>query len=351
MRCPNCSAPIGAGAPTCPSCGATLLIKQKPTKPDEEEGWTLRLLAGIMGRGGSAVMIAQNAIVVIASLALAGQAGAFLGRTSSSVDIAPISILILVAGTMDLVGLGLVGVALIVLGAGSVFLRRGDPYTEEEVMVPPITAAFPMAAGLFLILWIFVTAVWRLVYPAQLGRSAAQVLTDFAVGGAETMPPIIGLMMGLWIVAAAALLAATISLRVFVRRLPSKVFSPLPMNPTAWFDFAVFNLAVTIGVAAFPLGWVGYDTTGGPGQIAFLTFLATKITILPLFGAFAYWQLFRRFDALGRLSLLVPVIKAIPRESAPSGAVIKGDELAHPNVPTAFAPPTDDDMSGIGHVK
>ena len=351
MKCPNCSQEIGTGALVCPSCGATLIIKRKPTKPDEEEGWTLRLLAGIMGRGGAVVMIVQNALVLAGAAALAGQAGAFLGRTSTDVDLTSISTLILVAGTMDLVGLGLVGVALIALGAGVVFLRRRDPYTEEEVMVPPTTAAFPMASGLFLILWIFVTSVWRVVYPAQLGRSAAQTLADFAVGGPSSTPPVFELMMTLWIVATIALLAAAVALRLFVRRLPSKVFSPLPMNPSSWFDFAVLNLAVTFGIASFVLGWAPYDTTGGPGQIVFLTFLATKITILPLFGAFAYWQLFRRFDALGRLSLLVPVIKAIPRESVVPEATIAEEEVGHPNVPTAFAPPADDDMSGIGHVK
>jgi hypothetical protein len=348
VKCPRCLKPIGPFDSTCPACGALLILQKRPARPDEEQGWTLRLLASIMGRTGSGIMIAQNALVLIASAALSPQGIAFLSGTSRTADLTSVSIAVLVAGTLDLVGLGLLAVALIILGAGSVFLRRRDPFTEEEVMIPPTTAALPMAAGLFLILWLLVTSVWRVVYPTLLGSSAAQILADFASNGALMAPPVIGLMMGLWIVAAIALAVAALCLRLFVHRLPSKVVSPRPLKPSSWGDFAIFNLILTLGVATFPLGWIGYDSTGGPAQIAFLTFLATKLTVLPLLGLFAYWSLLRRFEAVGKLSLLVPMMKAYPPEP---GAPETVDGQATLQAPTAVVPPTDDDMKGVGRVK
>ena len=353
MKCPRCSGPIGPDDAACPSCGSILVVERRPTRPEEEKGWALRHLASIMGRVGCVLMIAQCVIVLIGSAALFGQAAAFLGGQDRNVEFAPVEPLILIAGTVDLVGLGLLAVALIVLGTGAVFLRRRDPFTEEEVMIPPTTAAFPMASGLFVILWLFLTAVWRLIYPAEVGASAAGILALFAATGPAGAPAILPTMMGLWVVAAIALLAASVALQLFVRRLPSKTFSPRPMKPSSWLDFTIFNFLITLGVAAFPLGWVGYDTTGGPAQIAFLTFLATKITVIPLLGAFAYWSLFTRLDALGKLSLLVPVLKATPpagpiEPAAGPGATALGRSGASRS---AFPPPSDDEMAGIDRVR
>ena len=125
------------------------------------------------------------------------------------------------------------------------------------------------------------------------------------------------------------------------------------MGTGSWLDFTAFNLILTLGVAAFPLGWIGYETTGGPAQVLFLAFLATKLTILPLFGVFAYWNLLNRFHGFGKLSLLVPVLTATPPgETPPSEAGEDGGgQRWRAADPTGLAPPSDDDMAGIGRVK
>ena len=353
MKCPQCMGAIGPDDRVCPSCFAVLIFERKPTRPEEEAGWFLRHLASIMGRVGCGVMIAQNLLVLIASAALLPQAIAFLSGTLRDADLSGVAPIILVAGAIDLIGLGMIAVALIVLGAGAIFLRRRDPFTEEEVMIPPVTAAFPMAAGLAVFLCVLLTAVWRLVYPSQVGTTAAEILARFAGTGNAGSPAIIAPMMSLWIVASISLVAGAASLRMFWHRLPSKIVSARPMKPSSWLDFAIVNMLITIGVALFPLGAIGYDTNGGPAQIAFLTFLATKLTFVPVLGAFAYWSLLSRFAAYGKLSLLVPVLKAIPQNTsaarATEGAYESGSQTGR--VPAWAPPPSDDDLTGIGRVK
>ena len=353
MKCPQCMGAIGPDDRVCPSCFAVLIFERKPTRPEEEAGWFLRHLASIMGRVGCGVMIAQNLLVLIASAALLPQAIAFLSGTLRDADLSGVAPIILVAGAIDLIGLGMIAVALIVLGAGAIFLRRRDPFTEEEVMIPPVTAAFPMAAGLAVFLYVLLTAVWRLVYPSQVGWTAAQILARFAGRGFTGTPPIITSMMSLWIVASISLVVGAAALRMFWHRLPSKIVSARPMKPSSWLDFAVVNMLITFGIALFPLGVIGYDTTGGPAQIAFLTLLATKLTFVPVLGAFAYWSLMSRFGGYGKLSLLVPVLKAVPQNAAPvrsaDGAYGSGSQTGRP---AAWAPPpSDEDLTGIGRVK
>ena len=353
MKCPACMGAIGPDDQVCPSCFAVLIFEKKPTRPEQEAGWFLRHLSSIMGRVGCGVMIAQNLLVLGISVALLPQAIAFLSGSTRNADLSAVAPVILVAGAIDLIGLGMIAVALIVLGAGAIFLRRRDPFTEEEVMIPPVTAAFPMAAGLAVFLYVLLTAVWRLVYPSQVGTIAAAILASFAGRGNSGSPAIIAPMMSLWIVASISLVAAAAALRMFWHRLPSKIVSARPMKPSSWLDFAIVNMIITIGVALFPLGAIGYDTTGGPAQIAFLTFLATKLTFIPVLGAFAYWSLQSRFGAYGKLSLLVPVLRAIPQNTSPAraaeGAYGTESQTGRPGV--WAPPPSDDDLTGIGRVK
>ena len=352
MKCPQCLSLIGPDDRVCPSCGAVLVFERKPARPEEERGWALRHLASIMGRIGCAIMVAQNALVLVGAGILVPQAIDFMAGPVRRVDLTGIAPLLLVAGTIDLVGLGLVSVALIVLGVGAIFLRRRDPFTEAEVTVATTTAAFPMAAGLLVFLSVLLTAVWRLGDPAQVGMSAADILANFAISGPSGAPAVIESMMTLWILAAIVLVAGSACLRMFGHRLPSKIVSGKPTRPSSWLYFATVNLIVTIGVALFPLGVVQYDTTGGPAQIAFLTLLATKITFVPLLGAFAYWSLLTRFGAFGKLTLMVPVLRAIPQATPGAGDTQGGGPRRQPGMPTAWAPPpTDDDMVGIDRVK
>ena len=341
--------PIGPDDKVCPSCHSILVVERKPTRPDEEKGWTLRHLASIMGQGGCALMIAQNAVVLIGVAAFAGPAAAFLGSPGAAPDLGPVANLAIVSQILDLIGLALIAVALVVLGAGAMLLRRRDPFTEEEVTVSTRTAVFPMAAGLLVFVWVLLTAVWRVAYPAGLGTSAAQILADFAGGGPAVLPSEIGLMMDLWVVATIALLAAAVLLGFFGRRLPTKVFTPRSLKVTAWMDFTVVNLILTVGIVMFPLGLIPYRGL----EIVFLSFLATKLTVLALFGVFAYWTLLGRFDTFGKLSLLVPVMKAIPQEVTTAKAVVQAEiEKTEPPEPTILLPPpTEDDMKGIEHVK
>ena len=241
-------------------------------------------------------------------------------------------------------------VALIVLGVGANFLRRRDPFTEAEVMVPTSTAVFPMAAGLLVFLSVLLTAVWRLAEPSQVGGTAAEILVGFAISGLAGTPSVIVSMMSLWIAAAIVLVAGSACLRMFVHRLPAKIVSGRPTRPSSWLYFASVNLLVTIGIAIFPLGIVPYDTKGSLAQMAFLTFV-------PLLGAFAYWSLLTRFDTFGKLSLLVPVLKAIPQRGAgpESARAMQAAEFGQgrdPSSPSAWAPPpSDDDMTGIDRVR
>ena len=357
MKCPLCMGPIGPDDRMCPSCGAILVLERKPARPEEEAGWTLRHLASIMGRLGCGVMIAQFTLVLLCAAALAPQAIAFLSGPTRTADLTGIATLLLVANTIDLVGLGLVSMGLIVLGVGANFLRRRDPFTEAEVMVPTSTAVFPMAAGLLVFLSVLLTAVWRLGEPSQVGGTAAEILAGFAISGLAGTPSVIVSMMSLWIAAAIVLVAGSACLRMFVHRLPAKIVSGRPTRPSSWLYFASVNLLVTIGIAIFPLGIVPYDTNGSLAQMAFLTFLATKLTFVPLLGAFAYWSLLTRFDTFGKLSLLVPVLKAIPQrgagpESARAGQAAEFGQGRDPGSPAAWAPPpSDDDMTGIDRVR
>ena len=341
--------PIGPDDKVCPSCHAIIVVERKPTRPDEEKGWTLRHLASIMGQGGCALMIAQNVIVLIGVATFAGPAAAFLGSPNAAPDLGPVANLALVSQVLDLIGLRLIAIALVVLGAGAMLLRRRDPFTEEEITVPTRTAAFPMAAGLFVFVWVLLTAVWRVAYPAGLGTSAAQILADFSAGGLAVLPPETGLMMGLWVVATVALFAAALLLGFFGRRLPSRIYTPRSLKVTAWMDFTVMNLVLTVGIVVFPLGLLAYRGL----EIVFLSFLATKLTVLALFGVFAYWTLLARFDTFGKISLLVPVMKGIPQEVTTATAVVQAEiEKTAPAEPTILLPPpTEDDMRGIEHVK
>src|SRR5436853_266713 len=83
---------------------------------------------------------------------------------------------------------------------------------------------------------------------------AAAALSDFAIGGSATAPPILGSMASLWIVATIALVAAAVCLRTFARRLPSKIVSGRPMRPSSWLEYMIINLVVTLGAALFPAG-------------------------------------------------------------------------------------------------
>ncbi|OGS51103.1 MAG: hypothetical protein A3K65_06640 [Euryarchaeota archaeon RBG_16_68_12] len=341
--------PIGPDDKLCPSCNAIILIERKPTRPDEEKGWTLRHFASIAGQAGCAVMVAQNAVVLIGVAAFAARGVEFLQQPNVTPDLGPVSVLGLFASALDLIGLTLVAAALIALGAGAMLLRRRDPFTEEEVAVPTRTAAFPAAAGLLVIVWVLLTATWRVVFPADIGRSAAQLLADFAAGGTPVMPASMPLMMGLWVIATIALFAAALLLGFFGRRLPSKIFAPRSVKTVAWTDFALLNLILTIGIAVFPSGLVAYRGL----EIVYLSLLATKLTVLALFGVLSYWTLLSRFDAFGRLSLMVPVMKAIPQEVSTVTAVVEAEAAkTAPPEPTVFLPPpTEDDMRGIEHVK
>ncbi len=350
MKCPRCMKPIGPDDKVCPSCSAILVVERKPTRPDEEKGWTLRHLASIMGRAGCAVLIAQNVLLLIGVAAFAREGVAFLQGTNPNPDLAPVTGLIYVGGTLDLVGLGLVAAALVVLGAGAMLLRRKDPFTEEEVLIPPQTAALPIVAGLLVYVWILFTAIWRVAWPASAGRNAAQLLADFAANGSMPIAPnAVPAMMGFWILGAICLLVAAILLRLFVRRLPAKIVSPRPMKPSSWLDYTVFNLVIVFVIAIFPLGWAAYT----PLKIVFLSALAIKLTVLALVGAFAYWSLLGRFDAFGKLSLLVPIMKAIRQEVSTVQTVIRAEAAKTvPREPTVvLPPPTEDDMAGIERVK
>lgn len=346
MKCPRCMTPIGPDDRLCPSCGSVLSLERRPTRPDEEKGWTLRHLASIMGRAGCALLIAENSIVLVGVASFAGTGIAFMNQPTVPPDLAPLSALILAAQVLDLIGLGLVAVALVVLGAGAMLLRRRDPFTDEEVLIPPHTAMLPMAAGLLVFLWALLTAIWRLAYPVAAGSSAAELLAEFAATGPAGEPGYLPTMMAAWIAAVASLFAGSVCLRVFVRRLPAKIYSPRPMKPSSWVDFTGFNLVVTVVVAAFPLGWITYQGF----QVVFLTFLATKLLVVPIIGLLAYWTLLTRFEAFGKLALMVPVLRAIP----PQPGV---EPTPGPHIDPGFAPgyvpqpPGDEDMRGIDRVR
>ncbi len=342
--------PIGPDDKVCPSCNAIIVVERKPTRPDEEKGWALRHLASIMGRAGCAVLIAQNILVLIGVGAISRDGIAFLQGTNPTPDLGSMTTLIYAGGTLDLVGLGLVAAALVFLGAGAMLLRRKDPFTEEEVLIPPQTAALPIAGGLLVYVWLLCTVVWRVSWPASAGENAAQLFADFAATGVMPIPPsAVGVMMALWVLGAACLVAAAVLLRLFVRRLPTKTYSPRPMKSSSWLDYTVFNLAVVAIIALFPAGVVAY----APAKWLFLSALAIKLIVLSLVGAFAYWSLLGRFDALGKLSLLVPVMKAIPREASTVQTVVQAEvaKTAPPEPTVVLPPPTEDDMAGIEHVK
>ena len=342
--------PIGPDDKVCPSCNAILVVERKPTRPDDEKGWALRHLASIMGRAGCAILIAQNILVLIGVGAVSRDGIAFLQGTNPTPDLGPMTGLIYVGGTLDLVGLGLVAAALVFLGAGAMLLRRKDPFTEEEVLIPPQTAALPIAAGLLVYVWLLCTAVWRVAWPASAGRNAAQLFADFAATGVMPIAPnAVGEMMALWVIGAVCLVAAAVLLRLFVRRLPTKTYSPRPMKPSSWLDYAVFNLAIVAIAALFPAGIASYAGL----KIAFLSALAIKLIVLSLVGAFAYWSLLGRFDAFGKISLLVPVMKAIPQEVSTVQTVVQAEvqKTAPPEPSGALPPPTEDDMAGIERVK
>ncbi len=347
MKCPRCMKPIGPDDKVCPSCNAILIVERKPTRPDEEKGYALRTLASIAGEVGCAFMIAQNAIVLIAAAAFAGPALQFLAHPDTIPDVSRLEILGTSSQFLDLIGLTLIAVALIALGAGAALLRRKDPFTEEEVAIGTRAAAFPMAAGLLVIVWVLLTAVWRVSYPSAAGTPIAQILSNFA--GHGTVPSSMPFMMGLWVLATIMLLAAAVLLGMFGRRMPARAYAPRSLKTSSWTDFAVLNLVLTIGIAVFPAGLVAYRGL----EVIFLTFLASKLTVLALFGAFAYWSLLGRFDTFGKISLMVPVMKAIPQEVTTAKDVVQAEVAkTAPPEPTVFLPaPTEDDMKGIEHVK
>lgn len=319
-----------------------IIIEHRPTRPDEERGWPVRHLASIMGRAGCSVMTVQNGIVLVGVAILGSVIAATLGGGASP-DLSGAAGVILLAEILDLIGLGLIATALVSLGVGAILLHRRDPVTEEEVRIPTLTAILPIVAGLFVFAWVVLTAVWRLWYPSGIGRTAAEMLAEFAATGAILAAPgLVTSMMLLWIVACAALLFGSAQLRLFVRRLPTKIVPPRPLRRSVWIWFALVNLGLTALVAAFPLGWLPFRGFEG----VYFSALGAKITVVPIFGILAYLTLLTWFEAFDRLSILVPILRAVPQEEARKEYGTGAQTLGRPGQQVQ-----DNEMAGIGHIK
>lgn len=328
MKCPRCDHNLAPGARTCIFCGAHLVVAEKPTRPDEEKGWAIRRFGSIAGRAGSVAFLVHAGLAIAGALAAAPDALAFLVNRTAPGDLGLAEAILQVAYTIDLVAAGLLAVAFVALGAGTVLLRRRDPFTEEEVRVPLHTAAFAKIAGLLMFAWLLTTVAWRFLLPLRLGTPIGAILVDFATATSTVPPPDLALLASLWIVASALFLASAVLFSVFTARLPRKVVSPRSPRVRAWIGFAIVSIVLTLGVAAFLGGWVPYVGA----ETVYLSFFATKVLVLPILALPVYVSLTLRLGALGNLSLLVPIVKAIPGEKPKEKA-----EASH-EAPGAEAP-------------
>ncbi len=325
MKCPRCLAAVEPSDRVCPTCHSFLIVESRPTRPDEETGWPIRRFGSIAGRAGSILFAARYAVVLVGLAALAGPIQTFFTDPTHPSDLSAAAPLIVIAAALDLVGAGLLFVAMVALGAGSVLMYRKDPFTDEESRVPPAAGTLAKAAGLFAFAWLLLTLAWRHALPAQtawvalfpspggpralpVGASAPDLLAAYASTGLVTPASAFQSMMFLWLLASSALALSAILLRSFARALPGKVVAPHPIEASAWFDLAVFDAILTIAIVGFPLGWLPFQGL----EVLFRGLLATKLVVISLFGIPTYLSLQARFAAMGNLALTVPAMRAVP---------------------------------------
>ena len=364
MKCPDCLGPIEPTDRTCPTCHSLLIVERRPSRPDEEPGWHVRRFGSIAGRAGSILVAAHYGVVFAAVIVLAGVIQGFAQDPSNPADLSGAAPLIVAATTLDLVGVGLLAIALVALGAGSVLMVRRDPAMDAETRVPPIAGALLKGAGLFAFTWLLLTLAWRealptkeswtAVFPAggsaivlPVGPTAVDLLAAFAAAGSVSPPAAFRSMMLLWIVASLCLVAAAALFRSFARALPSKVVASRPIGSSGWLRFAIVNAIVTIGLAAFPLGWLpfaGYE-------IVFRSLLATQLIVVPILGIPAYLALRARFAALGELALLVPALRAVPAGEDDADEGTSDEEQGARTSKVAIAPARGGIPAGLGRLQ
>ena len=167
MKCPGCLGAIELTDRACPTCRSLLIIERRPSRPDEEPGWHVRRFGSIAGRAGSILVAAHYGVVLAAVIVLAGVILGFAQDPSTPADLSGAAPLIVAATTLDLVGVGLLAIALVALGAVSVLMVRTDPAMDEETRVPPVAGALLKGAGLFAFVWLLLTLAWREALPTK----------------------------------------------------------------------------------------------------------------------------------------------------------------------------------------
>lgn len=277
------------------------------------------------GRAGSLLVAAHYGLVLAALAVLAGPILAFLADPSAPPDLTAAAPLINVASLVDLVGVGVIALAFVAIGAGCVLMVYKDPFTGTETRAPRTVAVLAKGSALAAVAWLSLTVAWRQVLPTlhawtapfpvgggptavPVAGSAGDLLAAYAATGLVSPASALQTMMYLWVLAAVSLVVAAGLLQSFAHSLPARVVRSRSVTVTPWFAFTLANASLTVGVAVFPLGLVPFQGF----EFVFRSLLATRLVVIPIFGILAYVSLQRRFSALGNLALVVPAVRAIP---------------------------------------
>src|SRR3990170_2319269 len=188
--CRHCGAALPRSAMACPRCGKPVFTVPLRRRRKQRE-------SALVGMAGSAIMAAQSASMVmggvLAFVALGrefagarGEALAWLGHASVFVGITLL---------FDFVGVSLL--------SGSFFLHskavRGEARIDRGVPAPARPALLP---SVFLLLWVLVTAAWRIALAAILQFYPTPLGADFDQVPVPDLQRAAAIMLGLWVVAA-----------------------------------------------------------------------------------------------------------------------------------------------------
>ena len=188
--CRHCGAPIPRSAMACPRCGKPVFTVPALRQRKRRE-------SALVGLAGSAIMAAQSASLVIggvlAFVALnrefagsRGEALAWLGHASVFVGLTLL---------FDFVGVSLL--------SGSFFLN--SKATRADARLNPTLLALTrlsLLASVFLLLWVLVTAAWRVALAAIIQFYPTPFGADFDQVPVPDLQRAAAIMLGLWVVAA-----------------------------------------------------------------------------------------------------------------------------------------------------
>ena len=188
--CRHCGAALPRSAMACPRCGKPVFTVPHHRRRKQRE-------SALVGMAGSAIMAAQSASMVMGGvLAFIALNREFAGARSEALAwLGHASVFVGITLLFDFVGVSLL--------SGSFFLHskavRGEARTDPRLLG---LARPALLASIFLLLWVLVTAAWRIALAAILQFYPTPLGADFDQVPVPDLQRAAAIMLGLWVVAA-----------------------------------------------------------------------------------------------------------------------------------------------------